>query len=161
MKSYFSILSLSVGLLSFFGCTNDQIEPASQAQFSSIPENQYYEKDIFLGNATMLYGKWKVIGTSGGFHGGGYQPDFDYLLIKPNAIFGIVRDEELITYGKIKVLTDPDYELLIQFQSEVPANEINVEIIADSQKFVQFKGDTLHLNSLCCDRFNTHLKRVK
>ena len=144
-----------------FSCTNDQVEPVLQAQLAYIPENQYYSTEVFKASNARIYGTWKVIGTSGGFHGGGYAPDFEYLLIRPYGIFGMVRNDSLITYGKIRKMEDPDNQLLVQFISAIPPGKINIELVSDGARYVLFRGDSLDLNSPCCDRFNTHLYRVR
>lgn len=142
-------------------CKKDEnpVGPAADV-FNAIPANKYHENDILQGKPFDIYGTWRVASTSGGIHGGGYTPDFDYLLIKPNAIFGIVRGNELITTGKIEVVNDPDYTMLLHFVSDKPASEVNIELVFDFEKYVEIHADTLSLLSPCCDRFDTHLKKM-
>lgn len=138
---------------------SNEIGPALD-EFNAIPTKQYHPTDVLQGKPFDLYGNWRVIGSSGGFHGSGYGTDFDYLLIKPNAMFGIVRDGELVTTGKIEVVNDPDFDLLIHLVSDKPAAEVNAQIIHDNEKFVVMRSDTLSLYSTCCDRYDTHFKKL-
>ncbi len=121
----------------------------------TIPSNKYYSNKILNEKYLKLYGTWKVYSTSGGFTGTGYKPDFDYLVMKPNGIFGVVRNDTLITAGKIIIRDQTDDDLLVDFIPEKDPDKLHVEILQDSEKYVTIKGDTLHLNAPCCDRFNT------
>jgi len=157
----FSIL-LALFLTALWSCKKteqNEIGPALD-EFNAIPANQYHPTDVLQGKPFDLYGNWRVIGSSGGFHGGGYGTDFDYLLIKPNAMFGIVRAGELVTTGKIEVVNDPDFDLLSHLVSDKPASEVNAQIIFDNEKFVVMRSDTLSLYSTCCDRYDTHFKKL-
>lgn len=144
----------------FFACKKDNTGGQLIKLLDTVPARQYYYDDIFKNISPEIYGTWKVIGTSGGFAGNGYPPDFDYLLVKPNAVFGIVRNNSLLTTGKLEIVERPPYDLLVHFVSDTPPNEVNVEIISDYEKFLVFQSDTLSLYSTCCDRFDTHLKKV-
>jgi hypothetical protein len=104
------------------------------------------------------YGKWRVIGTSGGYTGEGYEKDFDYLILKEKGIFGILRNDSLIAYGKL-VLTQIQGSIVCKFNPEKSAN---IELCVDPEKEIKvFNNDTLYLFGPCCDRFNIHLVRVK
>lgn len=141
-------------------CGDGQDDGVHFPHLDAIPATQYYSADPLAPKHAGVYGAWKVVGTSGGFHGGGYPPDFDYLLVKPNAIFGIVRHDSLLTSGKIVVQNDPAFDLLVHLISE-DSNSINIQIIQDYEKFVVFQSDTMYLYSTCCDRYDTVLKRVE
>ncbi|MDP4228352.1 MAG: hypothetical protein Q8910_18525, partial [Bacteroidota bacterium] len=105
-----------------------------------------------------IYGDWRVTGTSGGFTGMGYRKDFDYLVLKPNGIFGIIRNDSLIAFGKMIVSQDNN-GLLCRFSPEKPAQ---IELLSDPEKYLNIVSmDSLNLYAPCCDRFNTHLIRVK
>jgi len=158
-----SVALIALFLTAFFSCKKDcpenEIGPALD-EFKAIPASRYYPTDVLQGKPFNLYGYWRVIGSSGGFHGGGYGTDFDYLLIKPNAVFGIVRAGELVTTGKIEVVDDPDFDLLIHLVSDKPASDVNAQIIHDHEKFVVMRSDTMSLYSTCCDRYDTHFKKL-
>ena len=152
------IAFLSLGFFLFANCQYDKPYPSS---LNGIPANTYYSSDIFKDKQPEIYGTWEVVGTSGGFGGQGYAQDFDYLVIKPNAIFGIIRDSQLLTTGKMEIVEDPSQALLVRFISEADPTSLGVEILSDSEKFIQIDSDNLTLNAPCCDRFNTHFKRVE
>jgi hypothetical protein len=85
-----------------------------------VSTNQYYETD----SLDILYhginGVWKAIISEDGL-GIEYTPKFDYLLIKPNSIFGIVRNDTLLTYGKIRI--DGQFNNFVSFEEINPINE--------------------------------------
>lgn len=141
-------------------CCRNDCETNLLAPLDAIPETKYFGSDPFSDKHSDIYGAWKVVGTAGGIHGGGYAPDFDLLLVKPNAIFGIVRNDSLLTTGKIAVQNDPDFDLLVYFLSE-DSNSTNIQLLWDYEKYIEFKSDTLFLRSPCCDRFDTILKRMQ
>ncbi|MFN0015986.1 MAG: hypothetical protein ACKVU2_15690, partial [Saprospiraceae bacterium] len=154
-----SLLILFVAFLAACQKEENEIGPALDL-FKAVPANKYYATDILNGKPYDIYGNWRVVSTSGGLHGGGYASDFEYLLIKPNAVFGIVRNGELVTTGKIEVINDPNFDLLLHFVSDKPASEANVQLLYDFEKSVEIRADTLSLVSPCCDRFDTHLKKL-
>ena len=60
-----------------------------------------------------IYGTWEVINTSCGIHGAGYIPDFEYLVVKPNAIFhpnSIFHGYFKHMVGNLKRLCEQEYE---------------------------------------------------
>ncbi|MBK9335109.1 MAG: hypothetical protein IPM98_00420 [Lewinellaceae bacterium] len=129
---------LALFLVALGSCKkNEQTEigPALD-EFNAIPTNQYHASDVLQGQPFDIYGHWRVVGTSGGIHGGGYGTDFDYLLIKPNAMFGIVRNGELVTTGKIEVVNDPQFDMLVHFISDKPYEEVNIQLVYDYEKFI-------------------------
>lgn len=155
-------LLLTMLALAVFSCCKDDPSVGYLKMIDDIPANKYYDHDVLADKGfEQLNGVWKVSSTSGGFTGAGYTPDFDYLLIKPNAVFGIVRNDSLITTGQIKVIDDPAFDLFVHFISEVPAEQTGVNIIDDYEKFIVIQGDSLSLYSTCCDRFDTHLRKIE
>ena len=118
--------------------------------------NQYYSSEILNPKYLGLYGTWKVTGTSGGFAGQGYTPNFSHLVIKPYGIFGVVRNDSLISTGKITLKTQTDTELFIDFiSSSGPGNPLWNSL------YIKLHNDTLDLISPCCDMFNTQFRKVK
>jgi len=157
-----SIVLLTLLLATLWSCKKteqNEIGPALD-EFNALPANKYHPTDILQGKPFDLYGNWRVIGSSGGIHGGGYEIDFDYLLIKPNAMFGIVRNGELVTTGKIEVVNDPQFDMLVHFISDKPYEEVNIQLVYDYEKFIGIQADTLSLYAPCCDRFDTYLKKL-
>lgn len=127
--------------------------------WNNIPTDKYYSDDIMPQKFTDCYGFWSVTGTSGGFHGNGYPKDFDELLLKKNGIFGIVRNDSLIAYGKMLLQSEINGELLCKFEFEDP---ININLYHDNEAYIQLDGsNNLTLFAPCCDRYNIHLKRAE
>lgn len=149
---YFLAIVLVVNILS---CGNKGPEPVSE--WDSIQPNKYYDTDIL--DSIPIYGKWEVISTSGGKMGDGYDKDFDYLLVKPNAIFGILRNDSLLTTGKIVIPPNTSQIPLISFDAEKTTDILL--LLSNINYRVEFKSDTLNLFAGCCDNFNTHFKKVK
>ncbi len=144
----------------FWRCKTEEL---TLKALDTIPATKYYPSDIIPEQPSDIYGVWKVVGTSGGFAGRGYTKDFDYLILKKNGIFGIARNDSLLTSGKLTLL--PGLDMYIQngiyckFESE---KMVQVELYVDQEKYIQLVNkDSLDLISPCCDRFNTHLVRKK
>jgi len=147
-------------ILLFKGCKAEDI---SLNALDGIEPTRYYSADVIPDQFSGIYGIWKVTKTSGGFSGSVYEKDFDYLILKKNGIFGIIRNNSLITYGKLTLLPDitlyyDDY-VYCRFDFEKPAD---IELYADPEKRIRLiKNDSLDLMAPCCDRYNTHLIRKK
>jgi hypothetical protein len=153
--------TIKVMIIVFFifllkGCKTEDLQVKS---LDGIQPTTFYTADIISSQYAGIYGTWKVTGTSGGISGKGYTKDFDYLVFKKNGIFGIIRNDSLITYGKLTLLPDitlyfADY-VYCRFDFEKPAN---IELYADSEKRIRLvKSDSLDLMAPCCDRYDTHL----
>ena len=140
----------------FFSCEKepDKIE----LRIDEIPADKYYESEIFDGIYLELYGKWKLYGVSGGFHGGGHEINFDFLEVQQFGIYGFIRNDSILEFGKIKIHEQTNEELLITFE---PDDHSGV-FMFDSEKYIDFfDNDTVSFNSPCCDRYNYHFERVK
>lgn len=161
MKTIKNFMLTLLFLFAASGCLKDEIWMDDSTLLDSISPQKYYPSEILNSNHVAINGMWKVIGTSGGIAGQGYKADFNYLLIKPNGIFGIVRNDSLITMGKILIKNQSDDELFVDLISDTDPDLVKVEIVEDSEKYIELHSDTLYLNAPCCDRFNTHFKRVK
>jgi hypothetical protein len=160
MKTTNGIMLLLLLIFMFTACKTEQVSLNSLDGFSTT---RYYTADIISEQYNSIYGEWKVVGTSGGFIGTGCTKDFDYLILKPNAIFGIVRNDSLIAYGKLILLPDTAANIQNGLKSKFDFEKsVNIELFADSEKYIQLAGkDSLHLIAPCCDRYNTHFVRKK
>jgi hypothetical protein len=157
MKTLKLIIILAISVFAA-SCKTENI---SLKLLDEISQTKYYSSDIILEKFQPIYGVWKVTGTSGGFAGTGYPKDFDYLILKRNGIFGIVRNDSLINFGKLTLLTDntmkPVLTLFCRFDFE---KDTKLELNGDSEKYFELAGnDTLNLIAPCCDRYNIHLVR--
>lgn len=159
-----TIKNLLLIILFLFAATNCQKED-NWKNYSTlldlISSQKYYPTEILNDKHVAINGVWKVIGTSGGIAGTGYTPDFNYLIIKPNGIFGVVRNESLITTGKILIKNQSVDELYVELIADTDPGQVMVGIVQDSEKFIELHSDTLDLIAPCCDRFNTQFKRIK
>jgi hypothetical protein len=155
MKIVFKTVSAFLLFTALISCRTEDI---SLKALDDIPQTKYYTADIMPDSFKNVYGSWKVAKTSGGFNGIGYKNDFDYLLIKKNAIFGIIRNDSLIAFGKI-ILTQDKQGLISEFVAEKSSN---IELCGDNMKYMQLiNSDSLILFAPCCDRYNIHFIRSK
>ncbi len=130
------------------------------SELREFETTKYYDSEIFPDSYLDIYGKWELYSISGGFAGDGYEPNFDYLEVKEFGIYGFIRNDSLIEYGKIAPAsqTANDFSLKIDFVKD----DLSDSFFTDTEKYVVFSGeDTLNLNSPCCDRFNYHFIRIK
>lgn len=142
----------------FAACNEESIEIPQV--LDEVPSTTYFDAEIFAEQDLKIYGTWKIFDISGGIHGLGYEPNFDYLVIKRIGIYGFVKDNSLLDFGKIvPALWNPnDLQLKVDFEKD----EQSGSFFTDRIKYVHYNGnDTLHLSSPCCDRFNYHFARVK
>ena len=156
-KSLFiTIIFILAGLVT--ACEKETINVPGE--FDELPPNKYFDDEIFSGYDSTIYGTWKIYSISGGFHGGGYEVNFDYLIIKKIGIYGFLRNDSLLEYGRIVPVAQFPVQprLLVNFEQD----EYSDSFLGDHEKYVDFSGnDTLHLYSPCCDRYNYHFKRMK
>ena len=120
--------------------------------------NTYYNSEIFNDSYIDFYDKWTLFGVSGGLHGGGHDLTFDFLEIKRYGIYGFIRNDSILEFGRIKIDEQTSETLLITFEPD----DNSETFMYDSEKYVNFYGnDTLSLDSPCCDRYNYHFAREK
>ncbi len=157
MKLSRFVLLACVSLL-IISCKTEMI---SLKPLDDILSTKYYSTDIIPENNQDIYGVWKVVGTSGGFAGNGFEKDFDFLLLKKNGIFGAVRNDTLIAYGKLTILPQTkNYPLLGLYCNFDFDQNANIQLNNDAEKYIQLEGkDTLNLIAPCCDRYNIHFVR--
>ena len=121
--------------------------------------DRYYTDEIFDDQYLDIYGKWELSSISGGFFGIGYQPNFNFLEIKEFGIYGFIRNDTLLEFGKILIDEQSTQQLKIRF---LPDNSVENIFFYDAEKNVNLvEMDTLNLNSPCCDRYNYHFVRRK
>lgn len=148
-------------MIFFSSCLKSNLQKDYTVLLDSISSQKYYQYEELFAENLQLYGTWKVIGTSGGFSGQGYEADFDYLVVKPYLIFGIIRNDSLISTGKIEILNQDENEFFVNFKSDQEPEKVGIQLIYNSEKYIFFSNDSLTLYAPCCDRYNTHLKKVK
>ncbi len=124
---------------------------------NGIETDRYYQEEIFNPDNLRLYGIWKLYAVSGGIHGGGHELNFDYLEVKKYGIYGYIKDDNILEYGRILIDEQTDESLLVRLQPDAQSGQF----MTDNEKYVQFYGnDTLYLASPCCDRYVYHYSRI-
>jgi hypothetical protein len=158
MKTKLKFLAMGLLVILIYSCRKDNLDKTDFKVVDSIPTNRYYSSDIMPDNNKEIYGNWKAIGTSGGIAGGGFKVDFGYLILKANGIFGVIRNDSLIAFGKM-VLSHEEGSLLCSFDFDKPAR---IQLYYDPEKYLQLiHHDTLNLIAPCCDRYNIQFIRKK
>jgi len=143
MKKMIQFSLILLGLtIAFQAC---QEEPKNDDQTKALSNNS-------------LSGSWQVIGTSGGFSGGGYKADFDVLTVMDDGLFVLISNDQVIASGELVIEKETTDTLLVTFKSQNPQN---INLLTDAEKYVEIHDDTLLLNAPCCDRYNTALRKIK
>jgi hypothetical protein len=156
MKTFLSrtLVCSILMIMSIVGCEskNDHIEYI----IDKFAENTYYTAEIFSKPYQGIYGLWKLDQISGGIHGGGHDPNFEFLKVKRFGIYGFIDNDSLLEYGRIVIGGQTEDPLLITFEPD----EHSGTFTYDAEKYVHLYGnDTLLLASPCCDRYNYHFIR--
>ncbi len=128
-----------------------------------IDSKKYYSDEFIPADYMKIYGKWELEKVSGGIFGSGYAPDYDYLEIKSVGIYGLIRNDSLLEYGKIELDTfDLNNSDFLQIKLIPDFYTGQNSYMAPPEKYVDLIGnDSLDLNSPCCDLYNYHYKRIK
>ncbi len=158
MRTFKLILILFIFVGGINSCEKDTIE--MHPNLHKMETTKYFDTEIFAEHDLKIYGTWKLFAVSGGFSGGGHNLNFEYIEIKEYGIYGLVRNDSLLEYGKISpaLQTANDIILKVDFEKDEKSNSF----FTDREKYIEFDGnDTLNLNSPCCDRYNYHFERVK
>ena len=146
---------------SIIRCQKESSTSPNDNVLNELPIDKYYRSEIFNVKNMSLYGSWQPISSSGGLTGTGYKLDFDYMIIKPYGIFGLVRHDSLVAYGGINIISQTDTQLTVDFVSDVDPEKAGINLVQETEKNIVLHNDTLDLNAYCCDRYNTRLKRLK
>lgn len=134
-------------------CKKDpSFEIADKSSFiDSIAVNRYYSSEIQWLSADGLYKTWKLIRVTGGIMGGEHLLPFDYLVMKPHGIYGVILNDTLKEYGKISVGEKGELGVFLSFQPDTASPSF----VYDFEKYASMLSkDTLLLIAPCCDRFS-------
>lgn len=146
-----------------FGLLCCEKEDNIKFYLDSIDSDMYYSEEIIPVEHQIVYGKWKLFQVSGGFHGTGYEPDYEYLEIKSSGIYGLIRNNNLFEYGKLEIDTfdtfSPDI-LQININSDYH-NGLNPYYTNSRFYLFYDKQDTLNMNTANPDGYSYHYKRIK
>jgi len=109
----------------------------------------------------FLVGQWNVLGTSGGFTGNGYVPNFDQLNIDKQAKFELLNWGNSVMIGRIEFVENMEENPIIRFIPDKSNMEriLLIPLIEDDKTAI-LRGDQLFLQSPCCDRFDIMLQRL-
>ena len=113
IKNIFTSLLLILFCQLFTNCESEQDGEATEnnLQEKNIPLDKYYEHDIFNEENSALYGKWKLVDITGGFTGNGYENNFDFLEIQEIGIYKMIRNDSVLSFGKI-IIDEQNDEVL-------------------------------------------------
>jgi len=112
-----------------------------------------YSHEIFNSNFLSIYGDWELKESSGGYTGG-YIANFNHLIIYEIGKFKLIKDEEILSEGKIIIDIQTDTSLFITFMPEI--------YIEGGTKNVTLKGnDSLYLHDMCDDCYSYFFIRKK
>jgi photosystem II stability/assembly factor-like uncharacterized protein len=154
MKTAISFFCLFAFLIAF-GCdkdnATDNLNPDVQGNDTVLDRNLYYSQEIFQDKYLGIYDKWRLDETSGGYAGGGYDADFDQLVIESFGIFKFFRHDSLLVYGRIEVKEQNDSILRIVF---IKGSAFCRMKFFDMDKYVNFHDNSMLLVAPCCDRYN-------
>ena len=127
-----SVIVLIIGFLISIlnSCDKETIEMTSA--LSEIETTTYFDSEIFSPNDLKIYGKWKLFAISGGLHGSGYDLNFEYLEIKEYGIYGFVRNDSLLEYGKIMPALQTANEIRLKVDLEEDVNSKSFITVASS-----------------------------
>lgn len=130
-----------------------------ESDLSTLETTKYFESEIFSVNDQNIYGKWRIESISGGFSGQGYEPDFDYLMIKKYGIYAFVRNGKVLEFGKIVTVQPEEGETMLKIN--LVKDPKSDSFFYDREKYVEFSGDDImNLISPPADRYNYHFERV-
>ncbi len=147
-------------ILLFVSCENKELD--TDSYLKKIPSDEYYPKDIIPAAYSNIYGFWRISSVFGGIAAIEHEPEFDYLELKRNGIYGIIKNNRLTDYGKIEVDTDfenDDSELVIKFVSFSPA-EYEFGMIVNPKIVNLDKAGSLELLSTISDGFNYYFVKA-
>ena len=144
-------------LLLMLACEKSVVEVSIN---DAVKQNQYYANEIFADQNLKVYGRWKLLYTTGGFAGSTTKPTSDYYLeFIQYGIYGKINDNQVKEIGKIGIIKQENSLTVINFTPDDDA-KTNYSFI---QKSINFMGnDTLVLCDYnISDGYNNYYKRIK
>ena len=125
-----------------------------------VKQNQYYANEIFATQNLKVYGKWKLIYTTGGIAGSIIKPESDFHLeFIPFGIYGKINGNQVTEIGKIAIDSQDNSLTVIDF---IPDDNYKTEY-SFINKAIYFMGnDTLILGDYGMgDGYENYYKRIK
>jgi hypothetical protein len=115
------------------------------------------EKERLYSDYAGICGSWTIQEISGGFSGGGFEPDFDILQITSKMHFSLYFHETLLSEGRIEIIEQTTDKLRIEFNSKNNSGDP----LTGWVKEVYLNLDTLVLNDDCCDMYSYFFVRTE
>lgn len=124
----------------------------------SISADKFYSSEIFSDQNLKIYGQWHLKKIFVGFVGKDFEPIFDYLKIRPIGIYGKIRNDSLLEYGKIGI----DKQIVdTLFISLIPDKNSATFYRNFKQQVIFYKNDSLSLHDHLIDGGIYYFKRTK
>ncbi len=100
---------------------------------------------------------WKLVSSSGGLHGNGFDLNFDFLKIDQDDKFEIIANNNVLAIGSIKLSPDSNYDYKVEFQDilVVKSSSGYLDLVEDPDKYFTVSNDSLFINTDCCDRYDS------
>ena len=159
------LLILCAALFFLTACDDDNQPAPSEtdllAKLDFLATDNYRTSDTLNQVFPGFYGVWEVTGTGGGFAGTGYEQDFDLLLLKPNHIYGLVRNDSLVAYGELQLNPQANYANLNFVRDENSATDEFINLDRSSSMAVQLSGNSMTIGQAAFDGFDTYFERVE
>lgn len=114
------------------------------------------EKEHFFTEYKGIYGSWTIEEISGGISGGGYEPEFDILMVTERMHYSLYFHDTLLSEGKIEIIEQTTDKLRIEFKS----GKNSGNLLTKWEKVVYLNLDTLILNDECCDMYSYFFVRT-
>ena len=101
---YYSLVLLGISFS--WGCQKES--NGYLDQLDHVPATTYNATDPFNASERFVYGVWEAKSWSGTLAGVTVPIENEFLLIKPNGIYGYLRHDSLTVIGSVALLTDTD-----------------------------------------------------
>ncbi len=156
MKNYLFISFVVIGILS---CQkNDEENNHTKDLWDEISETEYYENEILQNAYLDFYGKWDIKKIAGGYSGLGYEENFDYLEVRNFGIYGFIRNDSLLEYGRIEIKEQSEDKLWIILHRD----DNSSYFFPEYELFVELpEEDSLNIFSAAMDGYNYYFNRIK
>jgi hypothetical protein len=126
---------------------------------SKVSKLKYYPSEVFPQSFLNLYGNWKYINTTGGLAGAILPPSFDVLEIKSFGIYGIVKNNLLVEYGRIDIVSVDQLNSILTIKL-VPDFRLDAAYTSVSNQLISVSNDILHLSDTAANGFVTAFSKV-
>lgn len=147
------VLVLSCIILGTFSCDKDRFARDLLLLLDHLPSDFHLNSDPFPEQHQGLYGVWAINSISNLYSSTDPDSQFNYLLLKPNGIFGLVADNEIVASGQLRILDEIEGRIIVEFILEpgtlsrenlTPLFENNYRLTYDDQEMVFARFNIFH-----------------